>query len=173
MSRVFLSDIIAHSAKAFGVTVADIKGRSRQRHHVRARQAAFYVASKVTPMSMLEMGRRLDRDHSTVIHSIGLIAALIERDADLRAAVEDALQRALEGPASPEPEVRAMTAIERGRHGLALRQDAERQAIPAQFVKQKNNFGPIDDEEHDSAHLFHSMMARGSVMLLAAIEAAR
>ena len=63
----------------------------------RPRQIAMYLAKKLTPRSLPEIGRVFGgRDHSTVIHAVRTIEAMRldnpEMDADIRT-----IQRQLEG----------------------------------------------------------------------------
>src|SRR3546814_12506043 len=67
-----------------------MRSKRRARAVVRPRQIAMYLAKKMTPRSLTEIGRIFGgRDHSTVIHAVRTIEALrahdSEIDADIRA----------------------------------------------------------------------------------------
>ena len=57
----------------FGVSEEDMKGKSRKRELVRARQYALMLIKQNTNLSLYATGRMLNRDHATVLHSIGVV----------------------------------------------------------------------------------------------------
>lgn len=67
--RVWLR-IVYEVAIEHGIPVVLILGKQRQPLVVAARQHAMYRISMETPMSLSEIGRRMGRDHTTVIHSV-------------------------------------------------------------------------------------------------------
>src|SRR3546814_20197811 len=73
-----------------------MRSERRARAVVRPRQIAMYLAKKMTPRSLPEIGRIFGgRDHSTVIHAVRTIEALRAHDADIDADIR-ALQQQLE-----------------------------------------------------------------------------
>jgi len=71
--------IIAHTAELFGLDVEQVKGRSRTRNLVHARQVAMYVCRELTDLSYPQIGREFgDRDHTTVIHAYEKVANLMQ-----------------------------------------------------------------------------------------------
>jgi chromosomal replication initiator protein len=66
-----LSLIVDIAAQEFGVTRTQILGRQRTKCVARARLCVMWVARKETDMSSPDIGRELDRDHSTVLHAEG------------------------------------------------------------------------------------------------------
>lgn len=72
-----------------GVTMYDLKSVRRPAAMVRARQIAMYLAKTVTARSLPEIGRRFGgRDHTTVLHAVRKIEAMVKRDAALAAQIE-------------------------------------------------------------------------------------
>ena len=72
-------DEIAHTAELFGLDVEQVKGRSRTRNLVHARQVAMYVCRELTDLSYPQIGREFgDRDHTTVIHAYEKVANLMQ-----------------------------------------------------------------------------------------------
>ena len=65
---------INHAAEHHGVTVADIKGRSRLGPVVAARQDVF-LALREAGWSFPRIGRAMGRDHSTVMHGVAVAEA--------------------------------------------------------------------------------------------------
>lgn len=98
-----LSTIVARTAERFGVKPSDLTGPSRKRCHVRPRQVAFYLSHHMTALSMTETGRRMNRDHSTVMHGVETCAQLMRDDREFRGVVRDIIC-ALKGRAvNPSP----------------------------------------------------------------------
>lgn len=61
-------------ARAFGLTVVDLRGISRGHAPVAfARQVAMYVAHVWFALSMSEVGRRFERDRTTVAHACRVV----------------------------------------------------------------------------------------------------
>ena len=65
---------INRAAEHHGVTVAEIKGRSRLGHVVAARQDAF-LALREAGWSFPRIGRAMGRNHSTVLHGVAVAEA--------------------------------------------------------------------------------------------------
>ena len=70
--------ILDATAAYFDFTVEEIKGKSRQRPLVTARQIAMYVFRDLTDLSYPAIAREFGgRDHTTVIHAVEKIKALM------------------------------------------------------------------------------------------------
>jgi chromosomal replication initiator protein len=66
-----LSDITEAVASHFGVRETDLQGKRRLKSIVLPRQVCMFLARKLTPLSLVEIGAHFGgRDHSTVLHSI-------------------------------------------------------------------------------------------------------
>lgn len=61
--------LIAKAALYFNCTEKDILGRSRKSHLVNARQSIMYCMSTRSTASLTWIGRKMNRDHSTVLYS--------------------------------------------------------------------------------------------------------
>lgn len=71
-------------AESFGVSVADINGKSRQKPIVLARQVCMYLLRELTDSSLPEIGREFGgKDHSTVIHACQKVRTLLQNDLEL------------------------------------------------------------------------------------------
>jgi len=90
-----VNDILDAVSKYFGVKAADIIGRKRSRSVSHPRQVGMYLARKMTPLSLEEIGLYFGgRDHSTVLHAERTIDK--DRQSDQRTAdVVTALSRQL------------------------------------------------------------------------------
>ncbi|MDQ3896407.1 MAG: chromosomal replication initiator protein DnaA [Actinomycetota bacterium] len=70
--------ILEATAEMFGLTVEDLRGKSRSRPLVTARQIAMYVLREMTDFSYPAIGREFgDRDHTTVMHAVTKISTLM------------------------------------------------------------------------------------------------
>lgn len=94
--RITVDEIQKLTARHFRIDPAEMRSKRRARAVVRPRQIAMYLAKKMTPRSLPEIGRVFGgRDHSTVIHAVRTIEALRAHDADIDADIRT-LQRQLE-----------------------------------------------------------------------------
>lgn len=72
----------------FGITHTDLISPRRLHQVCRPRQAAMLIAARETLSTLHEIGRRLGgRDHTTVLHGVRKMEALIAQDAELAARV--------------------------------------------------------------------------------------
>ena len=78
-----IDDIIRIVSTHYDVTEQQVKGRLRKREIVLPRQVIMYLADKHIRMPASRIGRCVGgRDHSTVLHSLHLIADKIKKDQD-------------------------------------------------------------------------------------------
>ena len=93
-----LKFIILAVGLCMGVSPETIKGRSRLKQHALARKIVYYLARERTRLSSNEIGRRMDRDHSTVLHGAKWARnKLAEGDADLERIINAVEVRLREG----------------------------------------------------------------------------
>lgn len=73
--------ILDEAAAQFGFSVEDLQSKHRQRPLVTARQIAMYVMRELTELSYPNIAREFGgRDHTTVIHAVEKIGALMSKD---------------------------------------------------------------------------------------------
>ena len=71
---VTVDDIVGEVCQYYHVSASDVQSRSRKRALVEARQVCMYLTQKHTKMPAARIGKLVGgRDHSTVLHSVGLI----------------------------------------------------------------------------------------------------
>ncbi|MGD8450276.1 MAG: chromosomal replication initiator protein DnaA [Phycisphaerae bacterium] len=76
-----VSDILQAVSKHFGIRLQELLGRKRTRSVSYPRHIAMYLARKLTPLSLEEIGMHFDgRDHSTILHAERVIES--ERNHD-------------------------------------------------------------------------------------------
>jgi chromosomal replication initiator protein len=79
-----ISEILETVSKHFGIRLQDILGRKRTRSLSHPRQIAMYLARKLTPLSLEEIGMHFGgRDHSTVLHAERTVQNEARNDPDL------------------------------------------------------------------------------------------
>lgn len=73
-------DLIENLVSTFyGISTADLAGKSRSRPLVHARQVAMYLCREMTDETLVSVGRQFGgRDHATVLHSCRKIESLIK-----------------------------------------------------------------------------------------------
>ena len=84
------ADIIEETAKFYNIEPQDIRGQSRSKDTVLARQIAMYEIRRMTNLSLKEIGREFDgRDHSTVMHSIERIEKMTKQSPEMAEIIKD------------------------------------------------------------------------------------
>lgn len=74
----------------FGLTVEDLKAKTRKKEIVTARQIAMYFAKEYTGFSLKSIGYHFGgRDHSTVIHAIQTVNEYMMEKRELKLYIED------------------------------------------------------------------------------------
>ena len=87
--RVKIEDIQKLVASHYSVSRADILSSRRTASVVKPRQVAMFLAKMLTLRSLPEIGRRFGgRDHTTVLHAVRKIEALLQIDTILREELE-------------------------------------------------------------------------------------
>jgi len=96
--RIRIEDIQRAIARHFNVPRGDLLSARRTANVVRPRQLAMYLAKTLTLRSLPEIGRRFGgRDHTTVLHAVRKMEALIPKDATLREDAEHLKKQLQEG----------------------------------------------------------------------------
>lgn len=68
MEKVALSTILEVILKYFKISEAELRMVNRTEKIVYARQLYFYLCRKLTEVGYAEIGKSINRDHTTVIH---------------------------------------------------------------------------------------------------------
>ena len=93
--RTTIDEIQKKVAEHFNISVKEMQSSRRARTVARPRQIAMYLAKQLTSRSLPEIGRKFDRDHTTVMHAVRKVEELIMEDVSLAENVET-LRRVLE-----------------------------------------------------------------------------
>ncbi|MFC3714409.1 chromosomal replication initiator protein DnaA [Sphingoaurantiacus capsulatus] len=84
--KITIDEIQRKVADYYTVKLSDMMSARRAREVARPRQVAMYLAKKLTPRSLPEIGRRFGgRDHTTVMHAVKRIDELRAADRELEA----------------------------------------------------------------------------------------
>lgn len=82
--RITIDEIQRKVAEHYKIRLADLLSARRSREVARPRQIAMYLAKRLTPRSLPEIGRKFGgRDHTTVMHAIKRIEELRLTDSDM------------------------------------------------------------------------------------------
>jgi len=84
-----------------GVTKEELLSARRSARVTQARQQAMFLARELTPLSLAEIARGFDRDHTTVIHAVRQVAGRLEPGSETSAAVHR-IRAALGKPAAED-----------------------------------------------------------------------
>ena len=93
--KTTIDEIQKKVAEHFNISVKELQSSRRARTVARPRQVAMYLAKQLTSRSLPEIGRKFDRDHTTVMHAVRKVEELIIEDASLAENIE-VLRRTLE-----------------------------------------------------------------------------
>jgi chromosomal replication initiator protein len=85
--------ILEATSKMFGFSVEELQGKSRRRPLVTARQIGMYVCREMTDLSYPAIAREYGgRDHTTVIHAVEKIGALMKERRQIYDQVTELIQ---------------------------------------------------------------------------------
>ena len=80
-------------ARYFHLTVDELRGERRVKHVAHARQVAMYLARNLTKASFPEIGKKFNRDHSTVISSVEKVEQARKGDTQLELELGELAQK--------------------------------------------------------------------------------
>ena len=77
-NRQISIDVIKKAvADYYEIPIKELNGVRRPKKIARARQIAIWLSKELTPYSLPEIGRKFDRDHTTVLHAIRRIDEIV------------------------------------------------------------------------------------------------
>lgn len=85
--------IIAFVCKSYGLTERQLSSKSRKQQVVLARNTAFLLARKYTDLSLAVIGKRLGRQHSTVLKGVTNLEREMSQQTPLGRQVQTTLER--------------------------------------------------------------------------------
>ncbi len=82
--------IIEEVGKFYDIEESALRGHGRTKETNKARQIAVYLTRQLTKLSLTDIGKEFgDRDHSTILHSIGRMEKLCKEDPETEEIVKD------------------------------------------------------------------------------------
>lgn len=96
--RIVIASMVVRSAQIFGMAVSDVTGNCRNTANTEARFAVI-VAGHHLGFSWSEIGRALNRDHTTIMHGYKRGKALCVTQYGFSDIVEEVLDAAIPGSA--------------------------------------------------------------------------
>ncbi len=92
--QIGITDIVEAVTECFGVRLADLQGKRRNRSIALPRQVCMYLARELTSLSLEEIGGYFGgRDHTTVLHATRTITDQREQDPKLQQSLQELLDR--------------------------------------------------------------------------------
>lgn len=86
--RLIVGDIQKEVETFYKVTHAELTGTKRSRNIMHARQVAIYLSRKILDLPFGEIGKKFNRDHSTIMYSVTNIEEKMKDNRELREEVE-------------------------------------------------------------------------------------
>lgn len=83
-----IAKIQTYTAAHFGISVEDLRSYRRMHGIARARHIAMFLSRELTQRSYPDLGRRFNRDHSTVITAVYGIRLMISENDQLALRVQ-------------------------------------------------------------------------------------
>lgn len=81
--------IIEEVGKFYNFSAEEIKGKSRNKPLVMARQVAMYETRRLTALPLEEIGEAFNRDHTTVMHAIDRVNELLKKNPEMKEIITD------------------------------------------------------------------------------------
>ncbi len=84
--------IIEEVARTYGVDAVDLRSKKRDANTAMVRRVAMHVISEMTGLPTKAIGNEFNRDHSTVIYSLGEIKKDMARNSSLKSTINDIIK---------------------------------------------------------------------------------
>lgn len=88
MKRLDVAGIQREVERYYKVSHSDLVGKKRSRNIAYARQVAMYLCRQMLDIPYNDIGKRFDRDHSSVMYSVGQIEEKLTKSRDLQEELE-------------------------------------------------------------------------------------
>lgn len=86
--RLTIADIQKEVESFYKVSHADLVGKKRTRNIIYARQIAIYLCRQLLDVPFNDIGKKFNRDHSTVMYSVNNVEEKMKESRDLKEEVE-------------------------------------------------------------------------------------
>ena len=85
---ITIAHIQQKAAEFFGVTLAEMRAKTRTHAVAFRRQIAMYLAQQLTHASFAEVGRAFGKDHTTVLHAVDKIQTRLQDDPKFKRTID-------------------------------------------------------------------------------------
>lgn len=85
---ILINDVEKEVCFYFGLDAETLHVPNRSRNNVKARQIICYLSTKLTRLSLKDIGRYFEQDHTTVIHACKTVRNLMDTEDEYKADVE-------------------------------------------------------------------------------------
>jgi chromosomal replication initiator protein len=90
---VSLDKILKVVADAYQISVADLKGKKKDKKYAVPRQISIYIAREMTEISYMELGNEYSgKDHSTMMYAYNKISDLLKTDPSLESRIKNLMR---------------------------------------------------------------------------------
>ncbi len=89
---VTVEKIVDEISRTYNVSSEDIYSRKKQADIAYARQVSMYVVNQVMSLSSTEIGKRFNKDHTTVLYTIEKIKAKLKENESEKKLIEDIIK---------------------------------------------------------------------------------
>ena len=86
--RLDVASIQKEVERYYKISHADLVGKKRSRNIAYARQVAMYLCRQMLDIPYNDIGKRFDRDHSSVMYSVGQVEEKINKSRELQEEIE-------------------------------------------------------------------------------------
>ena len=86
--RLTIADIQKEVGAFYKVSLADLVGKKRTRNIIYARQIAIYLCRQMLDLPFNDIGKKFNRDHSTVMYSVTNVEEKMKENRELREELE-------------------------------------------------------------------------------------
>lgn len=86
--RLDVANIQKEVERYYKISHADLVGKKRSRNIAYARQVAMYLCRRMLDIPYNDIGKRFDRDHSSVMYSVGQVEEKLNTNRDLQEEIE-------------------------------------------------------------------------------------
>jgi chromosomal replication initiation ATPase DnaA len=109
LARLTMAEIMKATCDYYCFTREEMRGPRQTAAVARARQLCYFIARRHTHMSLSEIGRCFNRDHTTVMHGVQKIERAISEDEDVARAINQICLSLgiLDGKNTGSPDIRA------------------------------------------------------------------
>jgi chromosomal replication initiator protein len=89
---VTVERILEEVARTYNLTAGDLLSRNQSKNISHARKAAMYIIREIKQMTLLEIGKLFEKDHSSVVYSLKSFTNAVEHDPHELSVVNDIIK---------------------------------------------------------------------------------